>query len=110
MMSGVDRADEQRQIDQVVSRLTELFPYVPDHIITETVDSTYRRFDAPGSASSSRCSWSGPVVRRSSCNPRSRSRSELRRHHRAGVTAAQRLGGEERSLGAPGKAELEQQS
>ncbi|APE18433.1 hypothetical protein H7J51_10965 [Mycobacterium crocinum] len=45
MMSGVDRADEQRQIDQVVSRLTELFPYVPDHIITETVDSTYRRFD-----------------------------------------------------------------
>ncbi|ULN40765.1 hypothetical protein MI149_24510 [Mycolicibacterium crocinum] len=44
-MSGVDRADEQRQIDQVVSRLTELFPYVPDHIITETVDSTYRRFD-----------------------------------------------------------------
>jgi hypothetical protein len=45
MMSGVDRAEEQRQIDQVVSRLTESFPYVPDHIITETVDSTYRRFD-----------------------------------------------------------------
>ncbi|BBX06083.1 hypothetical protein MAIC_08860 [Mycolicibacterium aichiense] len=45
MMSGVERAEEQRQIDQVVSRLTESFPYVPDHIITETVDSTYRRFD-----------------------------------------------------------------
>jgi hypothetical protein len=45
MMSGVERADEQRQIDQVVSRLTELFPYVPDHVITETVDSTYHRFD-----------------------------------------------------------------
>ena len=45
MMSCGDRADEQRQIDQVVSRLTESFPYVPDHIITETVDSTYRRFD-----------------------------------------------------------------
>ncbi|WP_237159355.1 three-helix bundle dimerization domain-containing protein [Mycolicibacterium rhodesiae] len=44
-MSGVERAEEQRQIDQVVSRLTESFPYVPDHIITETVDSTYRRFD-----------------------------------------------------------------
>lgn len=45
MMSGVEHADEQRQIDQVVSRLTESFPYVPDHIITETVDSTYHRFD-----------------------------------------------------------------
>jgi len=45
MMCGVERAEEQRQIDQVVSRLTESFPYVPDHIITETVDSTYRRFD-----------------------------------------------------------------
>ncbi len=45
MMCGVETAHEQRQIDQVVVRLTELFPYVPDHVITETVDSTYHRFD-----------------------------------------------------------------
>lgn len=45
MMSGVERADEQRQIDQVVNRLTESFPYVPDFVITETVDSAHRRFD-----------------------------------------------------------------
>ena len=45
MMSGVERVQEQHQIDQVVSRLTESFPYVPDHVISETVDSTYRRFD-----------------------------------------------------------------
>jgi hypothetical protein len=45
MMSGVECADERRQIDQVVSRLTESFPYVPDHVISETVDSTYHRFD-----------------------------------------------------------------
>lgn len=45
MMSGVERAEEQRQIDQVVDRLTEWFPYVPDHVITETVDSAHRRFD-----------------------------------------------------------------
>jgi hypothetical protein len=45
MMSGVERAEEQRQIAQVVSRLTESFPYVPDFVITETVDSAHRRFD-----------------------------------------------------------------
>jgi hypothetical protein len=45
MMSGVERAEEQRQIDQVVDRLTELFPYVPDHVISETVDSAHHRFD-----------------------------------------------------------------
>jgi hypothetical protein len=45
MMSGVERADERRQIDQVVDRLTELFPYVPDHVISDTVDSAHQRFD-----------------------------------------------------------------
>jgi len=45
MMSDVDRAEEQRQIAHVVDRLTEAFPYVPDHIITETVDAAHRRFD-----------------------------------------------------------------
>lgn len=45
MMSGVDDADERRQIDQVVDRLTESFPYVPEFVITETVDSAHRRFD-----------------------------------------------------------------
>lgn len=45
MMSGVGTAEEQRQIDQVVDRLTELFPYMPDHVITDTVDSAHRRFD-----------------------------------------------------------------
>lgn len=45
MMSGVERAEEQRQIDQVVDRLTELFPYVPDHVISDTVDSAHHRFD-----------------------------------------------------------------
>ena len=45
MMSGVDRAEEQRQIAHVVDRLTEAFPYVPDHVITETVDAALRRFD-----------------------------------------------------------------
>ena len=46
MMSDVDRAEEQRQIADVVDRLAEEFPYVPDHVITETVDAAYRRFDA----------------------------------------------------------------
>ena len=45
MMSDVDRAEEQRLIADVVDRLAEAFPYVPDHIITETVDAAYRRFD-----------------------------------------------------------------
>lgn len=45
MMSGVGHAEEQRQIDQVVDRLTELFPYVPDHVISDTVDSAHHRFD-----------------------------------------------------------------
>ena len=45
MMSDVDRAEEQRQIADVVGRLVEQFPYVPDHVITETVDAAYRRFD-----------------------------------------------------------------
>ena len=45
MMSGVDRAEEQRQIAYVVDRLTEAFPYVPDHVITETVDAAHRRFE-----------------------------------------------------------------
>jgi hypothetical protein len=45
MMSGVGHAEEQRLIDQVVDRLTELFPYVPDHVISDTVDSAHHRFD-----------------------------------------------------------------
>lgn len=45
MMSGVERAEEQRQIDQVVDRLTESFPYVPDHVISEAVDNAHHRFD-----------------------------------------------------------------
>jgi hypothetical protein len=45
MMSDVDRAEEQRQIADVVDRLIEEFPYVPDHVITETVDAAHRRFD-----------------------------------------------------------------
>ena len=45
MMCGVELAEERRQIDQVVDRLTESFPYVPDHVISETVDSAHRRFD-----------------------------------------------------------------
>jgi len=45
MMSGVERAEERRQIDQIVDRLTELFPYVPDHVISDTVDSAHQRFD-----------------------------------------------------------------
>lgn len=45
MMSRVDRAEEQRQIAHVVDRLTEAFPYVPDHVITETVDAVHRRFE-----------------------------------------------------------------
>ncbi|MGY4711046.1 three-helix bundle dimerization domain-containing protein [Mycolicibacterium sp. CBM1] len=45
MMSRVERAEEQRQIAQIVGRLTELFPYVPDHVIAETVDSVHGRFD-----------------------------------------------------------------
>ncbi|WP_445170477.1 three-helix bundle dimerization domain-containing protein [Mycolicibacterium sp. Dal123E01] len=44
-MSGVERAEERRQIDQVVDRLTELFPYVPDHVISDTVVSAHQRFD-----------------------------------------------------------------
>ncbi|MFN8033618.1 MAG: hypothetical protein U0Q47_10005 [Mycobacterium sp.] len=44
-MSGVDRAEEQRQIAHVVDRLTEAFPYVPDHVITESVDAALRRFE-----------------------------------------------------------------
>lgn len=45
MMSGVDRAEEQRQMAHVVQRLADEFPYVPDHVITETVDAAHRRFD-----------------------------------------------------------------
>ena len=45
MMSDVDRAEERRQIADVVDRLTEAFPYVPDHIITETVAAAHRRFE-----------------------------------------------------------------
>jgi hypothetical protein len=45
MMSDVDRAEERRQMADVVNRLTEAFPYVPDHIIAETVDAAHRRFD-----------------------------------------------------------------
>ncbi len=45
MMSDVDRAEEQRLIADVVNRLAEAFPYVPDHVITETVDAAHRRFD-----------------------------------------------------------------
>lgn len=45
MMSGVDRAEEQRQIAQLVDRLTEAFPYMPDHVITETVDAAHSRFE-----------------------------------------------------------------
>jgi hypothetical protein len=45
MMSDVDRAEEQRQIADVADRLIEAFPYVPDHVITETVAAAYHRFD-----------------------------------------------------------------
>ncbi len=45
MMSHVDRAEEQRMIADVVERLTEAFPYVPVHIVTEAVDAAHRRFD-----------------------------------------------------------------
>lgn len=45
MMSGVDRAEEQRLMGQVVERLTDEFPYTPDHVITETVEAAHRRFE-----------------------------------------------------------------
>ena len=45
MMSGVDRAEEQRHLAQVVARLTDEFPYTPDHIIAETVEAAHRRFE-----------------------------------------------------------------
>lgn len=45
MMSGVDRAEEQRQIAHVVDRLTEAFPYMLDHVISDTVDAAHRRFE-----------------------------------------------------------------
>lgn len=45
MMSGVDGAEEQRQMAQVVVRLAEEFPYTPDHVITETVEAAHRRFE-----------------------------------------------------------------
>jgi len=44
MMFGVDRAEEKRQIGEVVDRLTEAFPDVPDHVITDAVDRAHRRF------------------------------------------------------------------
>jgi hypothetical protein len=45
MMTGVERAEEQRQMAQVVQRLADEFPYVPEHVITETVDAAHSRFD-----------------------------------------------------------------
>ncbi len=45
MMSDVDRAEEQRQIDAVLDRLIQAFPYVPDDVISETVADAHRRFD-----------------------------------------------------------------
>jgi hypothetical protein len=45
MMSDVDRAEEQRLITDVVDRLVVEFPYVPDHVVTETVAAAHRRFE-----------------------------------------------------------------
>lgn len=45
MMCGVHRAEEQRQIDQVVDRLVQAFPLVPDDVISETVAAAHRGFD-----------------------------------------------------------------
>lgn len=45
MMSGVNRAEEQRLMAQVLARLSDEFPYMPDHVVTETVAAAYRRFE-----------------------------------------------------------------
>lgn len=46
MMTGVHRAEEQRQIDRVVDRLVQAFPLVPDDVISDAVAEAHRGFES----------------------------------------------------------------